>query len=103
MLAEEIGEPPKTIDLTVRSCFDPGEYRRLPTPSSQRGEPGGRLYDLSRTSLLRLGEIIPGLLVRLPLGKERDTILVHIPTLREHLEILRKAELRSKEVPNAPA
>ena len=73
-------------EIGKNNGFDPNEYTRLPKPG-----PGSRLYGLSRTTLLEIGEQCPGLLLRLrQKDAERGITLLHIPTLRAYLQGLRE-------------
>jgi hypothetical protein len=70
------------------NCFDPDEYQRLPKLGS-----GGRVYGLSRSTLLEIGQRCPGLILTLRQPRaERGINLLHVPTLRNYLESLRKGQ-----------
>ena len=75
-------------EIGKNNGFDPDEYTRLPKPGSDN-----RLYGLSRTTLLELGEQCPGLLLKLrQKDAERGITLLHIPTLRAYLQSLREGK-----------
>ncbi len=75
-----------TTAVAQNSGFDPTEYQRLPKPGS-----GGRLYGLSRTTLIEIGERCPGLLLKLgQKNAKRGITLLHTPTLRAYLQTLRE-------------
>ena len=75
------------------ASLDAAEFSRLP---AVRGR--CHISFLSRSAIVDLGVVVPGLLVRLRKpGAIRGAVLVHLPTLRQYLRDIRKAQL-GKEV-----
>ena len=76
--------------IAQNNCLvpDPDEYVRLPKPGS-----GGRLYGLSRSTLIETGEQCPGLILTLrQKNSQRGIKLLHVPTLKQYLQSLREGE-----------
>lgn len=71
------------------------EFTRLPHPRGGRCPVSG----LSRSALIDLGVIVPGLIVRLRRpGAVRGACLLHLPTLREYLRDVRAKQLTEGKV-----
>jgi hypothetical protein len=66
--------------------YENGEWERLPQVSPVKGQPGGRLRGLSRTTLLELHErkLIKIAAIRKP-GAEKAIRLVFLPSLDSYL------------------
>jgi hypothetical protein len=76
------------INVGEKYCFNPDEYTRLPKPG-----PAGRIYGLSRTTLLEIGERCPGLILTLrQKHAQRGIKLLHLPTLSRYLESLKEGQ-----------
>lgn len=71
------------------------EFTRLPHPRGGRCPVSG----LSRSGLIDLGVIVPGLIVRLRRpGAVRGACLLHLPTLRDYLRDVRAKQLTEGKV-----
>jgi hypothetical protein len=68
-----------------------GDFARLPQVSPAKGQPGGRLRGLSRTTLLELHErkLIRVASIHKP-GAKKAIRLVHLPSLDAYLESIAK-------------
>jgi hypothetical protein len=85
---EAIADFINKINAGETYSFDPGEYARLPKPG-----PSGRVYGLSRTTLLEIGEQCPGLILTLrQKHAQRGIKLLHLPTLSRYLQSLRESQ-----------
>jgi hypothetical protein len=75
----------------VEQRYKTGEWERLPKVSQAKGQPGGRLRGLSRTTLLELHErkCIKIAAIRKP-GAEKAIRLVWLPSLDAYLESIAK-------------
>jgi hypothetical protein len=71
------------------ASLEAAEWGRLP---SVRGR--CPISFLSRSAIVDLGVVVPGLLTRLRKpGALRSAVLVHLPTLRKYLRDMREAQL----------
>ena len=79
----------KRVDVGRK--YENGEWAKLPRVSSVKGQPGGRLRDLSRTTLLELEErrLIKIAAIHKP-GSKKAIRLVYLPSLDAYLESLIK-------------
>jgi hypothetical protein len=70
----------------VKERYDTGEWERLPKASQVKGQPGGRLRGLSRTTLLELHErkCIKIAAIHKP-GAKKAIRLVFLPSLDAYL------------------
>ena len=75
----------------VEHKYVDGEWSKLPRTSSVAGQPGGRLRDLSRSTLLELHgrDLIKIASIRKP-GAKKALRLVWLPSLDAYLESLIK-------------
>jgi hypothetical protein len=89
--AKLAGRIPKGAEQHFQSApLAEAEWKRLPHPKGGRCEISG----LSRSALIDLGVIVPGLIVRLRRpGAVRGAALLHVPTLREYLREVRAKQL----------
>lgn len=89
--AKLAGRIPKGSELHFQpASLAEAEFVRLPHPR------GGRcpISGISRSALIDLGVIVPGLIVRLRKpGAVRGACLLHTPTLREYLRKVREEQL----------
>lgn len=91
----EIGRPtlagsiPKGQENKVQTAsLESAEWARLP-----RARGKCQVSGLSRSGIIDLGNVVPGLLVRVRRpGTIRGAVLVHLPTLRAHLRGLRETQ-----------
>ena len=91
----EIGRPtlagsiPKGQENKFQTAsLESAEWSRLP-PARQKCP----VSHLSRSGIIDLGSVVPGLLVRVRRpGTVRGAVLVHLPTLRVHLRGLRETQ-----------
>lgn len=82
----------------AQSVYGTDEYCRLPPPN----KPGSRIAGLSRTGILELAKVVPGLVISLRREKARRGVrLLHLPTLMSHFQKLRESQ--SHLTPNADA
>lgn len=74
------------------ASLEAAEFARLP---AVRGR--CPISFLSRSAIVDLGVVVPGLLVRLRKpGAIRGAVLVHLPTLRQYLRDMREAQLETR-------
>jgi hypothetical protein len=75
----------------VERRYENGEWERLPQVSPVKGQPGGRLRGLSRTTLLELHErgLIKIAAIHKP-GAQKAIRLVWMPSLDAYLESIAK-------------
>jgi hypothetical protein len=75
----------------VERRYENGEWERLPQVSPVKGQPGGRLRGLSRSTLLELNQrkLIKIASVRKP-GAQKAIRLVFMPSLDAYLESITK-------------
>lgn len=87
---------------TLAGSKPKGHENKFQTASLESAEwarlPGIRgrcpISGLSRSAVIDLGVTVPGLLVRLRKpGAIRGAVLVHLPTLREYLRMMRAAQI----------
>ena len=91
----EVGRP------TLAGSIPKGQENKFQTASLESAEwarlPRARekcaVSNLSRSGIIDLGNVVPGLLVRVRRpGTIRGAVLVHLPTLRAHLRSLRETQ-----------
>ena len=75
----------------VEQRYENGEWERLPQVSPVKGQPGGRLRGLSRTTLLELHDrkCIKVASIHKP-GAKKAIRLVYLPSLDAYLESIAK-------------
>ena len=89
----------QTGSATLAGCIPTGHEGQFQAASLESAEfgrlpkPGHRcpISAMSRSGLLDLGVMVPGLLIRIRRpGRVRGTVLVHLETLRGHLRALQQ-------------